>query len=91
MGVDYYQRSFCSQLTPSPANPTPFSIQRGRKHDEKTILVTPDGRFAVLQGTYSQAARSTGKWIYGPAYAVLEFKDSLIVTETWYYDGSMFH
>jgi len=57
----------------------------------KSYLVTPDGRFAVLQGTYSQAAKSTGKWIYVPAYVVLEFKDSLIVTETWYYDGSVFH
>jgi ketosteroid isomerase-like protein len=56
-----------------------------------TYTITPDGRFAVLQGAYSQAAKSTGKWATAPAYAVLEFKDGKIIAETWYYNGEVFH
>jgi ABC-type Fe3+-hydroxamate transport system substrate-binding protein len=56
-----------------------------------TYVITPDGRFAVLQGTYSQAATLTGKRETAPAYAVLEFKDGKIVAETWYYNGEVFH
>ena len=32
------------------------------KHKFKSYLVTPDGRFAVIQIRYSQAAASSGKW-----------------------------
>jgi ketosteroid isomerase-like protein len=56
-----------------------------------TYIITPDGRFAVLQGAYSQATISTGKWATAPAYAVLEFKDGMIAAETWYYNGEVFH
>lgn len=59
--------------------------------DFNSYLVTPEGRFAVTQGSYAQAAKSTGKWITVPAYAVLEFKDCKVLAETWYYDGSVFH
>jgi hypothetical protein len=54
-------------------------------------IVTPDGRFVVLQGTYSQAATTIGKWETAPAYAVLEFKNGKILNETWYYNGEVFH
>jgi hypothetical protein len=56
-----------------------------------TYVITPDGHFAILQGTYSQAAITSGKWETAPAYAVLKFKDGKIIAETWYYNGEVFH
>ena len=37
-----------------------------------SYIVTIDGRFAVLQGEYSQPNKSTGKWTSVPGYVVLE-------------------
>jgi ketosteroid isomerase-like protein len=56
-----------------------------------SYVVTVDGRFAVLQGKYSQPNKSTGKWTSVPGYAVLEFKDGKIIAESWYYNVSAFH
>jgi hypothetical protein len=47
-----------------------------------TYIVTIDGRFAVLQGVYSQPNKTTGKWISVPGYAVLEIKDGKINRES---------
>jgi hypothetical protein len=56
-----------------------------------SYVVTVDGRFAVLQGEYSQPNKTTGKWTSVPGYAVLEIKDGKIVSESWYYNVSAFH
>ena len=31
------------------------------------------------------------KQMIAPAYVVLEFKDGMIMAETWYYNGEVFH
>ena len=56
--------------------------------DEYTI--TPDGRFAVLAGTFSMVDKRDGEMVTVPAYVVLEVKDGLIIAETWYYNGEVF-
>jgi len=56
-----------------------------------SYIVTIDGRFAVLQGEYEQPNKSTAKWTSVPGYAVLEFRDGKIISETWYYNVSAFH
>ncbi len=56
-----------------------------------SYVVTVDGRFAVLQGEYSQPNKSTGKWTSVPGTAVLEIKDGKITGESWYYNVSAFH
>jgi ketosteroid isomerase-like protein len=56
-----------------------------------SYVVTNDGRFAVLQGDYSQPNKTTGKWTSVPGYAVLELKDGKIIGESWYYNVSAFH
>ena len=56
-----------------------------------SYTITPGGRFAVIQTDYSQAAASLDKKVWAMCIAVLEFKDGKIISETWYYDGSVFH
>ncbi len=56
-----------------------------------SYVETVDGRFAVLQGEYSQPNKSTGKWTSVPGTAVLEIKDGKIASESWYYNVSAFH
>jgi ketosteroid isomerase-like protein len=56
-----------------------------------SYIVTVDGRFAVLQGEYSQPNKTTGKWTSVPGYAVLGIKDTKIISESWYYNVSAFH
>jgi ketosteroid isomerase-like protein len=57
----------------------------------ESYIVTPDGRFAVLQAFYSQLAALSGKMATVPAVAVLEFEDGKIISEIWYYNGDTFH
>ena len=52
--------------------------------------ITPDGRFAVLAGTFSMVDKRDGEMVTVPAYVVLEVKDGLIIAETWYYNGEVF-
>jgi ketosteroid isomerase-like protein len=59
------------------------------KFDSYTI--TPNGVFAVLDGTFSMEAKSSGEMLTVPAYVVLEIKDGKVVNETWYYNGEVFH
>jgi ketosteroid isomerase-like protein len=54
-----------------------------------SYTITPDGRFAVIEGAYSEPARDGGKWIAAPGYVVLEMKDGKIIAETWYYNGDV--
>jgi major membrane immunogen (membrane-anchored lipoprotein) len=56
-----------------------------------SYVVTVDGRFAVLQGEYSQPNKTTNKWTSVPGFAVLEIKDAKIISESWYYNVSAFH
>jgi len=50
-------------------------------------LVTYDGRFSVVEGTFSTKNKTTGKWVSMPAVVVLEFEDGKIIKETWYYNS----
>ena len=59
--------------------------------DFKSYVITPDGRFAAIEALYSEQADLARKWATTPAFALLEFKDGKIISETWYYDGSVFH
>ena len=61
------------------------------KYKFLSYLVTPDGRFAVLQAIYSQPAALSNKWASVSCVCVLEFRDGLIVNETWYYNGEKLH
>jgi hypothetical protein len=56
-----------------------------------TYTITPDGRFAALDGSFSMNRKSDGKMASVPAYVVLEIKDGLIIAETWYYNGEVFY
>jgi hypothetical protein len=51
--------------------------------------ITSDGRFAVIEATYSEPTRDGGKWVNAPGYVVLEIKDGKIVAETWYFNGDV--
>ena len=55
----------------------------------RSFFVSADGRFAALQGTYSDTARS-GDVASVPIVSVLEFCDGRIIKESLYYDGSLF-
>jgi ketosteroid isomerase-like protein len=55
----------------------------------RSFFVSADGRFAALQGTYTDIARS-GDPVSVPIVSVLEFRDRKIIKETLYYDGSPF-
>jgi hypothetical protein len=59
------------------------------KFDSYTI--TPNGLFAVLDGSFSMEAKSSDEMLTVPAYVVLEIKDGKVVNETWYYNGEVFH
>jgi ketosteroid isomerase-like protein len=54
-----------------------------------TYFVSSDGRFAALQGTYSDIARG-GEPAAVPIVSILEFGDGEITKESLYYDGSLF-
>jgi SnoaL-like domain len=56
-----------------------------------SYIITIDGRYAVLQGEYSQPNKTTAKWTSVPGYAVLEIMDGKITSESWYYNVSAFH
>src|SRR4030042_4215221 len=49
-----------------------------------SYIITPDGRFAVLNGPFALKSKSTGKLVETPSYSVLEFRDGMIIAETWY-------
>jgi ketosteroid isomerase-like protein len=55
----------------------------------RSFFVSADGRFAALQGTYTDIARS-GDPVSVPIVSVLEFRDRKIAKEILYYDGSPF-
>jgi ketosteroid isomerase-like protein len=55
----------------------------------RSFFVSADGRFAALQGTYTDTARS-GDVASVPIVSVLEFRDGRIFKESLYYDGSLF-
>ena len=59
------------------------------RHLIRSFFVSTDGRFAALQGTYTDTARS-GDPVSVPIVSVLEFRDRKIVKESLYYDGSPF-
>lgn len=56
-----------------------------------SYIITRDGRFAVIQGAYSEKNGISGKWASTPAVAILEFKDGKIIRETWYYNTGVFY
>jgi ketosteroid isomerase-like protein len=60
------------------------------KVEIESYIVTPDGRFAVLDTLFSMAAPPSGEWASVRAYAVLEILSDKIVAETWYYNGSIY-
>lgn len=64
---------------------------RDFKYDFNSYLVTPDGRFAVIETVFSMPAASSGKWVSVSCITVLEFMDGKIISEIWYYDGTVFH
>jgi hypothetical protein len=52
-------------------------------------FLSSDGRFAALQGTYSDSARS-GEVISVPIVSILELGANSLTKEILYYDGSLF-
>ena len=54
-----------------------------------SFFVSSDGRFAALQGTYTDTARS-GEPASVPIAAILEVRNGEITKESLYYDGSLF-
>ena len=56
-----------------------------------SYLVTSDGKYAVVEGNYSEISALTGKWVEAPFVLVLEIRDNLIVREEWYYNDSPLH
>jgi hypothetical protein len=56
-----------------------------------SYTITPDGRFAVLEGSFSMGAKIYGDMASAPAYVVLEFQGDQVLSETWYYNGEVFH
>jgi hypothetical protein len=52
-------------------------------------FVSSDGRFAALQGTYSDSARS-GEPVSVPIVSILEVAENKLTKEALYYDGSLF-
>jgi len=57
----------------------------------ETYMITPDGRFAVINDIESGVATLSGKKVSTPRVGILEFKDGKIISETWYYNGYAFH
>ena len=64
---------------------------QGLKVRVDSYIITRDGHFAVIQGTYSEKDGITGKWASTPAVAILEFKDGKILKESWYYNTDIFY
>lgn len=64
---------------------------RDFKIEVKSYTITPDGQFSALNVIFSQPAASSGKWASAPCVVVLEFKNNLIISEIWYYNGTVFH
>ncbi len=52
-------------------------------------FVSSDGRFAALQGTYSDSARS-GEPASVPIVSILQIAGAKLTKEALYYDGSLF-
>ena len=52
-------------------------------------FVSSDGRFAALQGTYSDSARS-GEPVSVPIASILQIDRNKLAKEALYYDGSLF-
>ncbi len=61
----------------------------GFQFNIKTFFVSADGRFAALQGTYSDSG-GRGQAASVPIASLLEILDGKIVKEALYYDGSLF-
>jgi ketosteroid isomerase-like protein len=55
----------------------------------RSLFVSADGRFAALQGTFTDTARS-GDVVSVAIISVLEIRDGKIIKESLYYDGSLF-
>lgn len=73
-----------------------FFVQAGESERDYKIefdsyLIASYGGYAVIQGEFSMPAKSNGKWASAPFVCVLEFRDGLIVNETWYYNADPFH
>lgn len=60
------------------------------KENALSYLLTPDGRFAVLQTNLTMPNVTGNKTVTTLAIGVLEFKDGKIINETWYYDGEVY-
>ena len=54
------------------------------KIEFSSYLVTSDGKYAVVEGIFSEFSALTGKWVEAPFVLVLEFKNGLITSEEWY-------
>ena len=54
-----------------------------------SFFVSSDGRFAALQGAYSDSARS-GEPVSVPIASILQITGAKISKESLYYDGSLF-
>lgn len=63
--------------------------RKGFQFSISTFFVSADGRFAALQGTYSDTGER-GKPASVPIASLLEIQDGKIVREALYYDGSLF-
>jgi len=57
----------------------------------ESYIITPDGRFAVINDIESGVAALSGKKVSTPRVGILEFKHGKIISETWYYNGYIFH
>ncbi len=55
-----------------------------------SYFVSPDGRSAVVESSFSYVG-NTGGSATSPAAAVLSIENGKIASETWYYDGSQFY
>jgi ketosteroid isomerase-like protein len=63
--------------------------REGFRFKIRSFFVSADGRFAALQGTYSDSGRR-GQAVSVPIASFLEIRDAKITRETLYYDGSLF-
>jgi ketosteroid isomerase-like protein len=61
------------------------------KIEFSSYLVTSDGKYAVVEGIFSEFSALTGKWVEAPFVLVLEFKNGLIASEEWYSNMSPLH
>ncbi len=56
----------------------------------KSFFVSADGRFAAVEGIYTDWIRGGNNTISAPCLAILEIKDGKIVKESLYYNGAPF-